>query len=468
MNLLIILLIVASVAAIAYNKKKKNKSQTDTAPVPEPVLNGVPDLPVGDWIYIDECVPKTTKHETNGGPDMVATLALVVSRKGTKPRFIGVTCGQDGVDKSHTIEVVKGLAINVPVYEGSQEYEAGQSELGEAIIAETKKGKLNIILGSPAGDLSWAIKNGAHHHNIHLWALLVDTWNADSSDGMPHYQREAMAASAAHVDRTIPADRKHYIRRPDYYYLIKTSNLPPIFRNTGAFIERNKKGLPGWAIANKAEIVNRNRQLNAGLGGSPLRIADVLATAAYCGIPWNDAGRIMSGIQHGLDIMRDRIAQGAVNTIEYTEVAPLEPVEYEPVDKSTFSIAKCKIKGSSDNPLTFAETAKITSFEVREYDHTVKHTKDGKWVGKYYEAGRMLDSCSCMVYYDRKQKSWVCWVFEYGIRGEYTRPKGWKSSGVIQKGDPIMFFDASLCRNGKWEVQEQRNERTNFVWTTAK
>lgn len=304
----IILLALGLVVLLGILYSKNRSEDSDEEPVTvEPVAPEIESIPVGSWSMVDDS-PRSFQSDDggdpNGGPDLLAGLALAISRRGTLPKFIGVCCTSKGVDKSPVERMIALTNLGIPVYEGHNDYSSGDSELAQAIIAESKKGKHAIVLGGPAGDIAWAMKNGAHSHNISLHGLLEDTWNAEGDNSMPGYQRQGMRASSEYVNQKLKG-RIYQIRRPDYYHLIKIENLPPAFRNTNDFIDRNRD-LEAWDYACSNHIMSECRRLNSeqGLTTGALRIADVLAMASFCGIRWSDSGAIMSAIQHGFNIMK--------------------------------------------------------------------------------------------------------------------------------------------------------------------
>lgn len=440
------------------------------------VASPVSDLPIGDWIYIDDVVRSLTQDkggDSNAAQDLVAVIAMGVKLKGTQPRFIGVGATKKGVSKDAAVKIIKASGLNIPVYEGANEYAATESELGNAIIRESKKGPLTAILGGPAGDLAWAMKNGAHSHNITLHALLEDTWNELGSEGMPSYQRDAMSASSRYVNSGLRG-RIYQVRDPDYYHLLFRKNLPSAFKDTNDFINRNR-GYKAWDVANSNHILAKNRRYNTNSRGtdtSSLRIADVLAMASYCGIKWNEGAKIMNAIQGGLDILKDRQDRGAVNNLNYTDAPVIDKPPSKPVDRSTFT-GRAKVyvhpeSGGTTNPLSFPQTATITRGELSKYHYVIKHTKDGSWKGKQYEPGRIVDGTDGVISYRRSDNAWLIYMFEYSIRGEDKRPKGWNHIPWIEKGDPVGLISSTNTRNGKWTVSGQGSERTNVYWTIAK
>lgn len=487
MNIYYIVLAVVLIGGAYYKydsdrRKRKNANaagEGNQGGIEDAPISAIPDLPEGRWCYIDDIVPSLTSNQggdSNAAQDLVASVALGIAKTGTKPLFIGasaVSSKGEMVSKAAAVQIMQNLALNVPVYEGGDTYGPKRSELGEAIVRESKEGKLNIILGGPAGDLEWAFLNGANVANITLHALLIDTWNETGSSGMASYLTDAMKKSARYVVGRL-GGRVFQVKSPDYYHLLFKKNLPESFKDTRAFIDRNRD-LKGWNVANSAHILQRNTSLNNNSRNTDtgaLRIADVLAMASYCGIKWNQGAAIMNGIQDGLDIMKDRIAKGAANTVQYTDAPVIQEAPVSPVDRSTFNEATCQVyvhpeTGGSANALKFTQTAKISYGQILESSYDIRHSKDRVWKGKEYQAGRYIDGTDGIITFDRSKNQWLIYMFEYSLTGENKRPKGWKHAPWVRKGDPVGLISSTNSRNGQWNVSGQRQERSNIHWTTA-
>jgi len=474
----IIILVVAAlflgeVVGWAKDRFERKKFNMDAAVKNEDSpISSIPDMSEGHWIYLDDLVLDLNSQkggDTNAPQDLLAVLAMGVSKLGKKPKFIGVTCTKNGVDKAETVKIMKATALNVPVYQGNSEYSDGESELGIKIVEESQKGKLTVIMGGPAGDLAWALNHpDCHHWNITLFALMRNTWNAEGSESMPHYKREWMEETARYVAQKL-SGRITEIEKPDYYHLIKRKNLPASFQDTGAFIERNRV-FKAWDIANSNHVLANNRKYNAGINGNTgsLRIADVLAMAEYCGIRWHDAGAIMLAIQHGLDILQNRIEMGAVDNIDYSVPPPPPEVDRTPIDRSTFNPATAKPYGTGTNVMDFNQSGRITFSTIGERSYISDHTKDGVWKrSKEYQAGRYIDGNDCFVSYKRSKSQWYVWPIEYSLRGERSRPKGASSIPWVLDGDPIGIMSCTNARDGQWNAKGQSRERTNIAWHTA-
>lgn len=465
---IVFVLFIGALVDWAKDRKERKKFNEGNAPNPEPAP-GITELPVGRWCYIDDI-----GGDPNWAQDLKANLAIAVSRKGTRPAFIGYTATRKGINVMHFFDIMEACGMSIPVYEGSPTYRPADSPLGRAIIEETKKGKFDIILGSPAQDLEWAFKNGAHVHNVSIWALLRNTWNAQDvkiDEGLPHWARDAMKKAAHYVAGAVQG-RITEIEDPDYYHLIDTRNLGA-YKDDRAFIESNRK-YKAWDVANSQRILDDNRRHNGSrFGGNTakyLRIADCLAMAEYCGIRWNNGAAIMAAIQNGIDILTDRQNHGAVNTLTYSrpEQAPSRP----PRSKADFNLKGYSTIGTSENPLKFPETAKITDIEVTESTYRIRHTKQSVWeLSKPYQPGRYIQGNTCFVYVRDDGKTEVQ-AMEHNVSNskkipEVPRPKGWKEISHIQKGDIFGVFDCTQVRSGEWKAKGQPSERTNIEWVTA-
>lgn len=306
---IIILLVVVAIAVVVSNKFGGKEDKP--APVVQPV-QALADLPFGNWAWVDECKPaKAEGDETNGAQDLMFALAYEVATRGTRPRFIGVTRSQKhGMDKQPTLEMIKALCINVPVYAGNSEYNAYKSELSDAIIAESQIRNLDIVSGGPAYDIQYALQNGAKLENIRFYGLLRETWNAE------YYP--AFIEASKMIPKLLGESRVVEIKLPDFMHMLFRANLPAEYRDTETFIHRNRK-LKAWDLACSPGVIARNKQLNR--NNDPKRTgglragADCMALVARNGENILDAGHLFSNVQHGLDIFRDRIERGAVNTL---------------------------------------------------------------------------------------------------------------------------------------------------------
>lgn len=475
---IVIILICVAIVAIAYKakiKKRKDKDKVDE--FVESVK--VADLPMGKWFYIDEGFANSnnsTQVDTNGSGDLIASLALNVAVRGTLPEFIGVTCGKNGVDKRATVEAIKALAVNVPVLEGHRHYSSGDSELSRKIIEVTKKGKYDCVLGSPAGDLDHAFRNGAHHWNVTLYALLRGTWNAGTSQLMPAFQTSAMKKSANSVAGILKG-RIFEIVAPNYYHLLYKNNLPMTFRDTQAFINRNRD-LKAWDLAFTKAISKENATMNKhqGLTTGALRLADVLATAKMLGIEKEDTKYIFDKIQEGLDIFKQRITDGAVNTIEQSVPfkAGLEPEKESEGTRTQktsgnvpFDINKVKwLHGSGVK--NWSETSVLKSVSVTSNRLILRNSKGGIWPAVKAHGVLVDSNVWCFV---EVGGIWYAATFEYlrprqgeKFIGFNEIPSHTKANPIkgfkLKKGDTIHVMVSGLARSPQFKNVK---ERSNIV-----
>ena len=469
---------LAALLKFGYDEFKKRKDEKESGeqsqPTPTPTIA---ELPIERWCYIDDI-----GGDSNWAQDLLANLAIAVSRLGTRPAFIGYTATRSGINVMHLFEIMESSGMSIPLFEGAPTYRPADSPLGRAIIEETKKGKLDIILGSPAQDLEWAFKNGAHVHNVSIWALLRNTWNAQDvkiDEGLPHWARDAMKQSAHYVADAVKG-RIVEIEDPDYYHLIDTRNLG-LYKDDRAFIESNRK-YKAWDVANTQEILDSNRRHNGsrfgGYTAKNLREADCLAMAEYCGIRWYDGPTIMAIQQHGYDILTDRQNHGAVNTLTYSrpEQAPSRP----PITKADFDLNNVVVEqGTETNPLKFPETAQITSVKLNASNYTIKHTKQPHWkLSKPYQAGRYIQGNTCLIFVRDDGRTEVK-AIEHDVSDskknpEMPRPKGWSAIPSLRSGDAVGIFACTQVRSGDWKAKDkqgniiQAQERTNIHWLTVK
>jgi len=450
---IILILVIGAIVKTAKDSKERKKFNDDNIVIP-PHNPQIADLPTGNYCIIDECTPEVAAgRETNGAQDVLAQLFLLISETGTKPAFIGVSCGEHGVNKQPTIDAIKELCLNIPVLEGAPTYAGAKSELSDAIVEHSKKGAFKIYLGSPAGDVARAFKDGAHIHNIRLPRLLEHTWNEEINYVAAKYVLDRLQDKSGAVT--------------EYYELIKRSNLPAKFQDTHTFINLNRT-LKAWDLANSPEILKRNQELNAGIKDNTgvLRIADVLCVAKDLGFE-KDIARTFNGIQHGMDICKDRIALGAVETLVQSTPPQSPPLDRTPINRNTFNQSNCKVYGGTRNPFRYKKTSVIQSASIGINSHTIRHTKAGTWAGKTYQSGRKIDGTHGIVSYDRETKQWYVFMFEYSVIGEPRRPKGWKFLNWIQQGDPVGLIASTNTRSPQWDVRGQAKERTNIYWVTA-
>ena len=300
----------------AIINKIKSDARKKKTPVAPPKPAPLADLPTGNWGIIADMVLSLNADkggDTNEPQDLKSMVAMGIAKYGTKPMFIGCSTTPNGVSKKVALEIMRPSAFNIPVFEGFNGYEGGESELGNEIIRATKLGKFTLVNGSPAGDIAWALNNGAHTHNVTCHMVL--SWNETGDARLSRAQRSAMKRSAQYL-KTKLGDRFIGIDAPEFLHLLYKKNLPAKFKDTTAFINRNRD-IKSWDIANSPFIVKHNTSRNnhQGFTTGALRIGDTSAMMSFCGLAYNDATSAMSLIQQGLDIERDRIAQGAVNTI---------------------------------------------------------------------------------------------------------------------------------------------------------
>jgi len=453
-NILIGLVVVAALWAFTQNRKKDaeaKKKKEETVLIPRP---SIADLPVGNYCIIDECTPEVAAgRETNGAQDVQAQLYLLISETGTKPAFIGVSCGEHGVNKQPTIDAIKELCLNIPVLEGAPTYLGAKSELSDAIVAESKKGVFKIYLGSPAGDVARAFKDGCHIHNIKLPRLLEHTWNETINPSAAKYVLDRLQDKSGAVT--------------EYYTLITRSNLPAPYQDTHTWINRNRP-LKAWDLANSPEILKRNQELNAGIKDNTgvLRIADVLCVAKDLGFE-KDIARIFNGIQHGMDICKDRIAIGAKETLIQT-TAPPPPPKRAPITKADFNLASVDMQGFI-NPLKYRETSKVISASMSaNYSgvSSINHTEKNVWPGvDAKHMGQTINvNANITIFYveDGKTKGLP---FEY-LRTNTTRMVhgAAKASYSIQSGDVIGIMASYIIRDGNRAKEQGSPKKRTNVW----
>ena len=449
---IILILVIGAIVKTVKDKKERKEFNERETPKPTP---SIADLPVGNYCIIDECTPEVAAgRETNGAQDVQAQLYLLISETGTKPKFIGVSCGEHGVNKQPTIDAIKELCLNIPILEGAPTYAGAKSELSDAIVAESKKGVFKIYLGSPAGDVARAFKDGAHIHNIKLPRLLEKTWNEKINPSASKYVLDRLQDKSGAVT--------------EYYTLINRNNRPQPYKDEVAWINRNRD-LKAWDIANSPEILKRNNELNNGKG--VLRIADVLAIAKDLGFE-RDYARIFNGIQHGMDICKDRIARGAKETLVQTTAPPPLP-KRAPITKADFDLASVDMQGFI-NPLKYRETSKVISASMPvSYSgvSSINHTEKNVWPGVNAEhMGQTINvNANITIFYveDGKTKGMP---FEY-LRTNTTRMVhgAAKASHSIQSGDVIGIMASYIIRDGnRAKKQGTPKKRTNVRFIKVK
>jgi len=440
--------------------KDKRKRINENAETPTQTSSAIADLPIGNWCIADECIPATTEDtEVNGGPDLLYTIAMEVSERGTKPAFIIVTASEDGLDKRPTTEMVQLLALNIPVYQGHHEYRARPSEGGRAIIERSKQGPFDYVSGAAAHDLQWSLQNGAHAHNITFYGLLRGTSNALHMDGLEE--------AAEVVPRLLGESKMHEVT--NYYYPHFRKNLPAGYQDTESFINRNRAKLKAWDVTFSPEIMARARALNAeqSLSNGSLRAgSDAQPQLLRLGYSDTNMGVMYSKVQHGIDILADRIARGAVETLKQTPaIAP--PKDKHLLKPASVDLSKAKVYKGSTNPLNFPETAKLSNVRVAKKRYSLTHSKEGVWLSKLFEQGKYIDGADSIISVDPVSgELWIC-NWEYSVVGNKSRGKGWNYYPWIKKGHIVGILAATNTRNSKWTVKGQRPERSNIVWVTA-
>jgi hypothetical protein len=447
---------------LSKRRKRKNKNA-------EPAnleLGAIADLPVGEWAFVDECIPATTEGtEVNGGPDLLYTIAMEVSERGTKPAFIVVTVSEDGLDKRPTTKMIQLLALNIPVYQGHHEYRAIKSEGALAIIERSKQGPLDLVYGAAAHDLQWSLQNGAHANNITFYGLLRGTSNGKHMDGLEE--------AAEVVPRLLGESKMHEVT--NYYYPHFSKNLPAGYKDTQAFIERNRGKLAAWDATFTAAIMARARALNAEqrlTNGSLRAGSDAQPQLLRLGYSDTNMGVMYSKVQHGIDILADRIARGAVETLVQTP-ATAPPKDKHLLKPASVDLSKAKVYKGSTNPLNFPETAIAANARVAKKRYWLTHSKEGVWKSKLFEHGKYIDGSDSIISMDPVSgELWIC-NWEYSVAGKKGRGKGWSYYPWIRKGHIIGILAATNTRNSKWSPRDnagkitQRPERSNIVWVVA-
>lgn len=455
---LIALLIIGG-GVYVHDKKSRKRKNKNANPTKAQVSSGIADLPVGNWAIGDECIPATATVEVNGGPDLLYTLAMEVSERGTKPAFIIATVSEDGLDKRPTTEMVQLLALNIPVYQGYHQYRARESEGGRAIIERSKQGPLDVVWGASAHDLQWALQNGAHTHNITFYGLLRGTSNA------VHYDGAEEAAEV--VPRLLGESKMHEVT--NYYYPHFRKNLPAGYKDTESFIARNRSKLAAWDATFTPEIMARSRALNKaqGLTNGSLRAgSDAQAQLIRLGYSDTNMGVMYSKVQHGIDILADRITRGAVETLKQTP-ATAPPKDKYSLEPSSVDLSRAKLYKGSTNPLSFPETAKASNVRVAKKRYWLTHSKEGAWKSKLYKDGKYIDGVDSIISIDPESgELWIC-NWEYSVAGDKSRGKGWSYYPWIKKGHIVGILAATNTRNSKWTIKGQRSERSNIIWVAA-
>lgn len=300
-------LVVALIIVAALLKKNKDKDKPTTNPVTPPVVTPTPqppqfaDIPTGPWVYGDDMVLNLNQDEGGdyNAPQDLACVLAVAEKFNSLPEFIVVSeIRGKGTGKAVAEQIVAAGRYNIPVYSGAPTDAGGSSEASQKLSRRSKQGVFSFCLGGPATDLHQALLEGAHAHNIHLFALLKNTWNEHST---PNRQ-----ASSDYVQSHVP--NKRQIFDPEFRILLNKHAGP--YNDTEAFIQSNKDGNPMWALANGNFVMHQNRVLNnhQSLTAGSLRIADVITVLDYFGhYNHGNPNGMLNVIQHGLDIMEARL-----------------------------------------------------------------------------------------------------------------------------------------------------------------
>lgn len=471
MKTVFLILLVAAVLIVGIDKLKKRKKreepQEHSKPV-EPTPPLVPHFPQIRLVRMDDAgstLHQPSGSDTNWAQDQALSIALDADQ-GAMPLAIAATCGRKTASIQGLQYMLKAAAINIPVLQGHTKYEEAPSEFGRWIIKESKKGRLDFDIDGPVCDLAWAMKNGAHIHNIYGIALLGTTWNAQDKHidrGLPARSRANMKASADYV-RKMLGDRLIEIRDPEYKELLYRKNLPPQYRDTSVLIEGWRK-YSFWDVMNTPFVLQNNREYNGSqydTGG--LRAADVKTTQLRYGI--KTLAELFARAEHGFQIIQARQDQGAKRTLADKPDLPPENSSQParpPVTEADFNLSVVDMGGYS-NPLSFPETVKLTAAKVGLDTSEVNHARRKTWPGVEAEhEGRMITVNSNVTLFYVENGKTKGEPYEYLRVGatKMDHAGALKASPSIQIGDTVGIMDSTIYRRGDLQARQGIRERSN-------
>lgn len=440
----------------AYDDARDERKRENAPPIA--VEQPAPEAPeraffYGRWIYVDDQITGLERGfsgDPNGVIDMVYTIALGLHYNNL-PMAIGVTATDGGLDDHVTEQLVALTGTKIPIKYGYRVKHMGQSQLSDYIVSESKKGHLTIVLGGPVSDVAQAIKQGANKKNITVIGTLYGTSNERGDQAAADY----IKGKVKFIN----------IGSPEYQTLIRQFPVNPKYAN-GAFIDQWRT-VPAWDLVASDAVLARTLELNKFQFQNQfkIRVSDSMNADRYLsGKPesftqYRNLPSIMSRVIHGLQIMQ---------TLTPDDMPEKPQTVAQAVNCGAFNQSTVKVHGGTQNPFKFAKTANITHGYIDSHSYQIKHTKDGKWKGKQYQPGRLIDGTDGVVFCNTDDRKWYVYMFEYSVLGEVNRPKGWAHVKWVQKGHKIGLISSTNTRNGNWSVAGQAKERSNVHWTTAK
>ena len=238
-------------------------------------------------IYIDDAclsLDRDAGGDPNGFQDNVNVMAMAVD-DGNLPLAFGVSTVRNKIGVSTMQAQVDRSGLDIPVLAGSPSIPAKRSELSDFIVNESKKGSLKIAVGGTIGDVSRALKDGAHRHNMFVYATLGNTSNYKGDHDAGDYARNRLGGRLIEIDS-------------DYRIHLGQENLR-------GFFSKYVSKVPVVSQIWKTWILDTNASYNKGRVGvaNPWTISDCMNYFRAMGKPWRDYKSVKGSIERGLNKM---------------------------------------------------------------------------------------------------------------------------------------------------------------------
>lgn len=433
--------------------RRKRKNAAVVADSAEPIESTL-EFKTGNWIYLDD-IPRGLPNadqsnvvgrisgDGNGPQDLAFTLALALHYN-SLPKAIGVTPTRSGRDRFIAKSMVCASGLEIPVIYGAHINHMMPSPLADYIVAESRKSKLDIVVGGTVTDIAQALKQGAVVSNIRIIGTIYETSN------------EAGDQAAADIVKNSGV-RIFNIGSPEYERLIRLMPQTPSI-DERALIKKWRH-VKMWDRAFSPSVMEKSSAENQHQFGHnlPLRVSDSMnVDRLLSGDPANYKGYlnypgIVARVENGLSIM--------------SKLKPVDPPKLpdrKPNLLSDFDMSNINTKGFTNAP-AFPETSKINKADVRIDSANISHLKQAVWRKMKFSRG-FVNANVWLIYKDGDE---VCAVpYEYLRFNEGRKDVGW---GVLDadfiSGDQIGLMVSTIVRRGDLV---NGKERSNIVAVTLK